>query len=239
MKLALAASCLALGIATPCALAATPAEGTVTIYNTELSFTNGPIVGVNPTPFIADQTGLICRYDIDCDRFDLTIDLPENLTEVFPSPVLKVQLTWDSPLGTPVDDYDLYVYNEDGNQIAFSADLNTGANALEAVTIPVGSGTTAIYMDIMYFLATGSTFTGNIRLDLGLESDDADLEAFYAENPPPGEGLFIPEEASSEDVAAEPRSANTRAGGSLGLLTLLLAGIAGVRRAQSFALHKA
>ncbi len=233
MKTAIAASCLALGLFAPCALAATPSNGVLTIHETELTFTNGPIVGVNPTPFVSDQTGLICNYDLTCDRFDLTIDLPDNITEFFPSPVVKILLSWDSPYGAAVDDYDLYVYDEGGNQIAFSADLNTAASPMEAVTIPVGAGQTAIYMDIMYFLATGSSITGQIRLDLGPASEDADLDTLYAENPPPADSFFIPEDASSEEVQANARSAHGTAGGSLNLLMLVLAGLLGTRRLHS------
>ncbi len=218
------------GLALP-ALAATPSNGTVSIHETELSFTNGPIVGANITPFISDEVGLVCNYGVDCDQFALTVDVPDNLTEVFPSPVLRLELTWESPLGAPVDDYDFYAYDANGNIIGSSAELNTATNTREAITLPVGNGVTELRLDIMYFLAVGSTFTGTATLDLGPASDDADLDAFYTDNPPPSAlSLLVSDDQSPEQIEAENRRAGNQGGGGLGWLTLGLAGGLGLRR---------
>ncbi len=218
------------GLALPC-VAATPSSGTVTIHETELSYSNGPVVGANATPFVSDEIGVMCNYGVDCDQFLLTVDVPENLTEVFPSPVLRLELTWESPLGAPIDDYDFYAFDADGNMLGSSAETNTAAEAREAITLPVSGGLTEIRLDIAYFLALGSTFTGSVQLDLGPVSEDADLDAFYTDNPPPQVlGLIVPEDQTEEQIEAENRRMPTRGGGAAGWLSLLLASSLGLRR---------
>nr|MBV6630309.1 hypothetical protein [Oceanococcus sp. HetDA_MAG_MS8] len=212
------------------ALAATPSSGTLTIYETELSFGEGPVVGVNPTPAIAAETGtgINCEPGITCDRFDLTIDVPDNLTEVYPTAILRLQMSWTNPTGLEVEDYDFYAYDADGNEIGSSAELNAN-NPNEAITLAVTGGVSEIRLDMVYFAVAGSTYEVVATLDLGQPSPDADLEAFFADNPPDdgAMGFFI---AADEDQrTAQARSAQSSGGGGLGGLLLVLATL-GLRR---------
>lgn len=212
-------------------IGATPESGVVTIHETELSFTNGPIVGANITPFISDEIGLTCNYGVDCDQFALTVDVPDNLTEIFPSPILRLELTWDSPLGAPIDDYDFYAYNAEGQVVGSSEEMNTATNTREAISLPVANGVTEYRLDVMYFVALGSSFTGTVQLDLGPASEDADLDAFYQDHPPQSAlGLFVPENYSGDEVEASNRQARTQGGGALPFFVLGLLFSFGLRR---------
>lgn len=208
--------------------AATPSSGTLTIYETELSFGEGPNVGVNPSP--ATGLGVTCNPGIDCDRFALTIDVPDNLRDVYPTALLRLDMSWTSPAGTSREDYDFYAYDDNGNEIGASAGDNTTVdNPREAITLPVRGGVTDIRLDMIYFAVAGSTYEVIATLDLGQPSPEADLEAFFAENPPAdgAMGLFI---APNEDSrTAQARSAQSNGGGSFGGLLLLL-GVLGLRR---------
>lgn len=176
----------------------------------------------------------MCNYGVDCDQFLLTIDVPENLTEIFPSPVLRLELTWESPLGAPIDDYDFYAFDADGNMLGSSAETNTAAQAREAITLPVSGGMTEIRLDIAYFLAVGSTFTGTVQLDLGPASEDADLNAFYSDNPPPPTlGFIVPENQTKEQIETDSRRMPTQGGGALGWFSLLIASGLRLRRKAS------
>lgn len=226
------ATVLALAACASAAHAATPDSGTITLYDTEIIFTEGPNVGVNPTPATSDFTGVQCQNPgVDCDRFALTLDLPENLTDVFPSALLRINLTWENMVPEVGEDYDMYAYDGDGNLIGDSADDNTTVvNPRESITLAALGGQSEVRIDMIYFLTIGSTYTNTVTLDLGPPSEDADVDAFFEANPPP-EGLlgfFIP--ADQDPVEAEARSARSGGGSFGGGLLLALATALGATR---------
>lgn len=201
----------------PMAPAAVPESGTLTLESGPIEYSQGPNVGVNPTP---TTTPMCVELALPCDSFALTVDLPENLAEVFPSAVVRMVFDWDDPAGAGVEDYDIYLYDEAGNEINSAA---TG-NRPEVMTILAMGGLTHYTIDAVYFTVVGSTYTGRIELILGEPAEDADVEEFLMNNSILAEALGL------NGGEEEPRSASMqrRSGsGALGL-GLLLASLGGL-----------
>ncbi|WP_405718735.1 PPC domain-containing protein [Streptomyces sp. NBC_00046] len=68
-----------------------------------------------------------------CARFDLTVDPPEGQWDDNPEGGVPVSIQWE----TPTDDFDMYIYDSAGKQVASSA----GTADPESAVIPKASGT--------------------------------------------------------------------------------------------------
>ncbi|WP_260148902.1 hypothetical protein [Streptomyces sp. PanSC9] len=68
-----------------------------------------------------------------CDRFDLTVSVPDGYWDDNPEGGVPLSVRWDRPSA----DFDLYVYDDHGKQVASSA----GTADPEATVIPRASGT--------------------------------------------------------------------------------------------------
>lgn len=198
-------------------IAAEPSSGTLTIDSGPIEFSQGPNVGVNPTP--AGGAPMCLDPVPVCDHFDLTIDLPENIGEVFPSAIVRMQFTWDDITGAGVEDYDIYLYDADGNLVGDAAT----AGQPESISMLAEGGVADFTFDIIYFAVLGSTYTGVVELELGEPAPGADVDQFFEDNSVLARVLTPDAEPRTDYV--ERRSA----AGGLGLLGLLVAA-AGLRR---------
>src|SRR5919206_4652542 len=81
-------------------LAATPADGTLTLDNTTLTYTGGPAWIDNPT----SQVGLGTCFDSSatCDIFTLTTDLPADFEITHPYTLVIASIAWP----TRVNDFE-------------------------------------------------------------------------------------------------------------------------------------
>ncbi len=203
-------------------LAATPESGTLTIDSGPVEFGNGPNVGVNVTPA---GTGPECiDVVLPCDHFALTIDLPENIADVFPTALVRMSFGWDDLTGAGVEDYDIYLYDADGNELNSAA---TSGNPEVMVQLAQG-GVREFRIDIIYFAVVGSNYTGTIELDLGEPADGADVDEFFMQNSVV-HNVLSPRaaQADPEQTALGRRGAGGAAGGSL---LLVVAGLLARRR---------
>ena len=139
--------------------AATPSRGTIgpaaasvtwqsPLYPaaaTAISSANGN-TGTNPCPPPElDPLSLVC------DQFFLTVDVPASYWNTHHGGV-QVKIGWSSTTGA--DDFDLFVYNSDGNEVAKDA---LGSNP-EQVFIPNASGTYDVV--VIPFTVVATQFTG-------------------------------------------------------------------------------
>ncbi len=223
----LAAAGLCALMASQGALAADPSEGTLTLESGPIEFSSGPNVGVNVTP----QVEATCMdVLLPCDHFDLTIDLPEDIGDYFPSALIRMVFSWDDPAGAGAEDYDIYMYDAAGNEVNSAA----SANNPEVMTQLALGGVFEYSFDIVYFSVLGSTYTGKITLDLGEPAEGVDTEEFFMQNSllarawSPVAGDSSESEQESRSASVDRRSAGGALGG--GLLVVALAGLLGRRR---------
>lgn len=111
-----AAFALLVLIAPPGARAATPSSGTATAAGDTFAWTGGPFTSVNAS------TGT-CVEGVSCDTFTLELLIPEGKVAR-----VDFRIEWQSSL----DDFDLFVFDESGEERDFSA---AGGTTSEQVAI--------------------------------------------------------------------------------------------------------
>jgi hypothetical protein len=113
--------------------AATPPAGTIDDTNTSVSwqgqpYTIGHVVAVpDQCPPAADPANVIC------DHFNLTVNVPPSWWQTHTGGA-DVMISW----GSADDDFDLYIFDENGTEVARSA---SGGTTFERTFIPDASGT--------------------------------------------------------------------------------------------------
>ena len=103
-------------LAIPAAFAATPPSGAITGPNSEVSWNGAPLA---PNP-----AGCVNSTDPTCDHFTLTV--ASSVKRVLIAIVPNGQCAEENPLdpSLPKDDYDLYVYDNNGVLLRKDADQN-------------------------------------------------------------------------------------------------------------------
>ena len=151
----------------------TPASGSLnsTAAATPLTFTGGPDYVSNPTPDPLNLTGgPVCNQAAglpQCDNYILNLDASSLQTYVTSNPtaVVDIFLGWTS-ISTQ-GDYDLYVYDQNGNLLGSSGN---SADIPEDVKLPVAQllngKITSLNVTIVPFTADGSSYTGTISLEI-------------------------------------------------------------------------
>lgn len=149
-----AAALLLANLSTAPAEAATPSSGTLSPTGTaSLSWTGHTYrLGSTPDPAAC----LPATGDTLCDHFSLTVDADAAFWSAHPGGV-KVSIDWPDSS----QDFDLYVFDGDGDQVASSA----GSADPESVTIPSASG--AYDVTVVPFSVVGSGYTGSARIVSG------------------------------------------------------------------------
>ena len=124
---------LAAALLTPLpAGAATPAAGSLALTGAHSVtwqspvYAKGTLGGAGDCPK-TDPTSATC------DHFDLTVDVPPSFWDDTPEGGVPIAIRWEHP----TDDFDLYVYDANGKEVAESA----GTADPEATLIPRASGT--------------------------------------------------------------------------------------------------
>ncbi|QTE02782.1 TIM-barrel domain-containing protein [Streptomyces cyanogenus] len=107
-----------------------------------------------------DPGGMVCA------RFDLTVSVPDGYWDDNPEGGIPLSITWERPS----DDFDLYVYDDHGKQVASSA----GTADPEATVIPRASGT--YHVLVVPYDVHDNSFTGTAYLPA--TTDAGDLTSF-------------------------------------------------------------
>jgi hypothetical protein len=146
MRLRFLAVCALALVATPTSNAANPAAGTVSAA-TPTTWTGGPFAASSPglTPECVDGAP-------SCDTYRLTIvPAPGNYT-------VKIRLT----PAFPTDDYDLFVYDPNGQQVDSSANP---PGFIEEVELDSPAGGVYTVKALAFLVLPGSTYTATATLD--------------------------------------------------------------------------
>lgn len=181
-----------------------PSTVEVSLYAQEQEFqSSGPVIGLNPTPLESDETGLIlCNPGIDCDRLAIHLELPAETSQFFPFAQLRLSLTWSSATALPIDDFDMYLYDEDGNLLG-RADRTTLTDGIgEELVFALSQIPNTLVLEIYYFLSVAASYSGEVVLDLGPSAEGVDAETFWANNPPPSSRMQSPTERGSSAGSA-------------------------------------
>jgi hypothetical protein len=149
------------------AQAATPQSGTITKTKRSVHWSGGPFTLSDPFP---DPTGFniiapSCHTDTMCDHFALKVTLGDKATFL-----VKIRTPNPNPssgLAQPVtgDDYDLYVYDPDGNLV--SGDQGNTPAGNEKATIVYRKKFKGRPYDIAvrpYAVMPGSSYTGTVTV---------------------------------------------------------------------------
>jgi hypothetical protein len=127
--------------------AAAPAAGTISSAATTTSWQGGPFTVPNPTG--------VCAVDVQpgCDTYSLNIVAPATGS---------YSVTITTTPSAPDDDYDLYVYDANGNEVGSSA----SASGSEKVVLDSPKGGIYKVQVIAYLVNPGDGYTGNATLTL-------------------------------------------------------------------------
>lgn len=151
----------ALAVGSSFVQAAEPASGTLTNTSKPITYEAGPFFVPNPSPQLG-IAGLppVCEDDGEsCDKFELTVTLPDNYDVTNPNDLIEVNVVWPDPTA----DFDMYVYNEAGVEVASSA---SGSDP-EVARFSAGKGTQKYTVQVIPFAPLGESFTGTIALKVG------------------------------------------------------------------------
>src|SRR4051812_6571370 len=127
--------------------AAAPAAGTISPAMTTASWQGGPFTVSNPSG--------VCAIDVQpgCDTYSLN---------VVPPATGSYSVTITTTPSAPDDDYDLYVYDANGNEVGSSA----SASGAEKVVLDSPRGGIYKVQVIAYLVNPGDGYTGNATLTL-------------------------------------------------------------------------
>lgn len=141
--------------------AADPASGTLTPTSGPLNYTAGPFFVPNPSP----QAGAagqkpVCEADgQSCDEFELTVTVPANYDVTNPEALVEVSVGWPDPTA----DFDMYIYNAAGDEVASSA----GSADPEVARFLAGKGTQKYTVQVIPFAPIGQSIEGTVTLKPG------------------------------------------------------------------------
>src|SRR2546427_4907421 len=149
----LAAIILLISVVSIPARAASPSSGAVSQSSTSLTW-NGPLY-VMSTPVPEACPAAADPANVRCDHFFLTVDVPATFWTQNTGGV-AIRITWLSS----DNDFDLYVYNSGGTQVASSA---AGGTTSEAVFLEFPAP--GVYeVRVVPFLVLGSDYQGSATL---------------------------------------------------------------------------
>ena len=167
----------------PSVHAATPESGTVSPEQTSVTYTGGPYT----IPNVSGAVGAVKCDALDpCDTYTLNVNTPASYGT---DHQLKVSINWSNSAA----DFDLYVLDSNGNEVASSA----SSSDPETVILPPNSGTYTVR--VVPYAPLNETFTGTIQL-VEKPSNPAPSTA-----PTPGfENYAAPDSLTNAHNAGEP-----------------------------------
>ena len=170
-------------------------SGTLNLAETTIQVSGGPVVGTNA----GDAAGARCIDPVfPCDTFTLTVELPEDVSEFFPTALVRVTMQPEDNPST-ADDYDLFLYDDAGNELASS----TSPGGTEGVSTIAFGGSRGYLVEFVHWLVVGGTWSGEMTLSLGAPSEDKTDEEIAA---------WLEENGGSTEAAARAAEACTMPG---------------------------
>jgi hypothetical protein len=117
--------------------ATVPGSGTLAAAGQTVTWTGGPLTGSNAafSSGLNDPIPGICGPLMQCETFNLTVNVPATFYTTCPSCGVQISLNW--PL--PADDLDLYLFDAAGNLMFFSAQVVTNSEFVDAGSLPNGT----------------------------------------------------------------------------------------------------
>ncbi len=150
---------------------------TLSLGEPEQHVGSGPNTGINPT---VDIDNLVCQDPVlGCDSFALTVDLPDDLVEYFPGALVTLFLDWESETG--LDDYDMYLFDAEGNE----QDSSISFGGPESITVLAEPGRTDYRVTIAHYTVINSSYDTAVTLSLGepaAEKSDQEVAQWLADN---------------------------------------------------------
>ena len=174
------------------ARAAAPASGTVSDSSPTTTWSGGPFVTANTTGIAGPVT---CTPGT-CDDYALTVNTPAGYGD---SHQLRISVDWTNPAA----DFDIYLLDAAGNEVASAA----SSAKPEVMLVPPNAGTYTVR--VVPFLPLGDSYTATASL-VGLPANPAPSTA-----PQPSFTTYVPPDSLSPDVhnAGEPSiGANDKTG---------------------------
>lgn len=169
-----------------------PASGTIDESNGTITASTPVRAGANPTPTAEP----ICNDGVDCDTFELTLDLSDAFRSSNPNTAVKFVVSWDSE----ADDVDVYVRDANGDIVGQSA----SSAFPETVIVPIEDIPTTATLEALWFSVAGSALYLDIELiSTGGGADAVDLCAPDGEETSSSELLIDPEVAQDFSILGE------------------------------------
>src|SRR4029077_11807664 len=114
-----------------------PGSGTLAAAGQTVTWAGGPLTGSNAafSSGLNDPIPGICGPLMQCETFNLTVNVPATFYTTCPSCGVRISLNW--PL--PADDLDLYLFDSSGNIMFFSAQVVTNSEFVDAGSLPNGT----------------------------------------------------------------------------------------------------
>jgi hypothetical protein len=144
-----------LTVAASGALGASPSSGTISMTSPTASWTGGPFIASNPVGCVAGSS------DPTCDSYFLTVDRPENTKKYRVEVIVKTANT--------ADDFDVFVYDADGNEVDSSTNSGTPPNGERAIITDTQDATYEVQVQ-PWLVDPGATYQAQATIT---EVDDA------------------------------------------------------------------
>jgi hypothetical protein len=138
----------AMALSGPPADAATPSRGVVSPDAPTLTWTGGPFAVANVT---ATTGALQCSPLTPCDDFELTVDVPTGYDTDHD---LRISVGWPNALA----DFDLYVYDATGAEVA------EAASSADPETVVIAPAAGTLTVRVVPFNPLGETYTATTSL---------------------------------------------------------------------------
>ena len=157
---------MALSLAPPFAqptstMAANPGSGTLTAPSgngtTSVTWTSATYTNQNYTSAVLGSDFSNCTDGVNCDVYMLTVDIPADYWDNHEGSVV-VEINWESVN----DDFDLYVFDSQGNEVGHSTGTHMDTNWERADLGKLAPGVYRVVADP--FFTAGASFTGTATL---------------------------------------------------------------------------
>lgn len=135
--------------------AASPGSGTISTGATSLSWTGKTFTAATPVPDVCPAS--VDAANVLCDHFQLTVNVPASFY-LGPQGGVEVSIAWPDNS----NDFDLYIYDSNGNEVAHSAQ---GGTTSEQALVPLASGTYEVR--VVPFTVINANYTGTATLTQG------------------------------------------------------------------------